>query len=936
MTSRLLSVLLWAALAVSVVSTPDPGIASTANCPVSSSAILGSNTLCCGAGYALTALGGSNACQPFKCCGGGSCATGNINCPSANGYCCVGLQGCVDHSGCPSCCYPNGAPGSSVTFLPSPANVANDPLVCGILGDLYYGLAGNGWTFSQRAGSLNGVGWAKAAAATATDYCTFPGLTCDTNGSLAIINLMEASGGAWGCSAGAYNWDFQLSNMLGTVPASTGLLGTSITDISINGLGGLNSLSWMNTLGKLSSLTCIEFHSQNFQGALPTSLPPNLNKLSIYASGPMNTDMAPPSPALLGLLLNPNANPFIDVSKLLSPNYTALAFILPSQTSLRVTGAYPIRDLVAFNAGNLPNMSALMALTSLVINTQSTNLYGSIPDMFAGMIALASLDLSNNALTGALPPSAIRLCSKQGVACSFGGNSLTMTPTQFLAAQPTTATGFSFSSWGASFLSGSMPSLSAYTALTALQLGGQSLTGTIPDMFGGMTALTTLDLSNNALSGTLPASAFALCLESGVSCNFGGGSNAVVLNTSALASLPASTQTISLDGVPWGVSSVTGVLPNLATLTALTSLVIRNQGSTLAGTIPDVFGGMTALANLDLSNNALSGTLPASAVVQCFRSGSCSFGGGSNAVALNTSALASLPASTQTISLDGVPWGVSSVTGVLPNLATLTALTSLVIRNQGSTLAGTIPDMFGGMTLLTNLDLRSNSLTGSLPQSLIRLCLKPGVTCYLGGSNNFLTSNILPALPLNITSFAGFWGITLAAMPDLSSFTSLTSINLYSAGLTGTIPSWFSRLTALQSLELSSNALSGTIPDIFWSTSALSYLHLTSNSFAGNLPPSLGYLGIAVVQIDNNPGLNGSIPLNLLNGCSLATAYFSPNGPACQFSSTALTVPASFSSIGGSSFDPTSLLASIASLTTTVNSLQVNLTNAQAACSASG
>ena len=116
----------------------------------------------------------------------------------------------------------------------------------------------------------------------------------------------------------------------------------------------------------------------------------------------------------------------------------------------------------------------------------------------------------------------------------------------------------------------------------------------------------------------------------------------------------------------------------------------------------------------------------------------------------------------------------------------------------------------------------------------------------------------------------------------------------------------------------------------------MSYLHLTSNSFAGNLPPSLGYLGIAVVQIDNNPGLNGSIPLNLLNGCSLATAYFSPNGPACQFSSTALTVPASFSSIGGSSFDPTSLLASIASLTTTVNSLQVNLTNAQAACSASG
>jgi hypothetical protein len=68
----------------------------------------------------------------------------------------------------------------------------------------------------------------------------------------------------------------------------------------------------------------------------------------------------------------------------------------------------------------------------------------------------------------------------------------------------------------------------------------------------------------------------------------------------------------------------------------------------------------------------------------------------------------------------------------------------------------------------------------------------------------------------------------------------------------------------------------------------------------------------------------------------------------CLFYNTGLVMPPI--NLGASSFDPTTLLASIsalttqitsinstfASLTATVNSLQVNLTNAQAACSASG
>ena len=688
---------LLALLAVGgVMAVVSPVLPRTSNCPAGSLPVLGS-TPCCPAGYALTQLDANvpAACQPFTCCSGGSCT--------------------------------------------------NDQVICGVLGDLYYGLGGSSIVAST---SLTGLmdGWINAANPIPTDYCTFYGLTCDSSGSLKVINLMEASGGAgWGCNPGQYSMTGRGIYMMGgSVPNSTGLLGPSVTDISINGLnppwgGPAGPLSWIDNLsmGHLTSLTCIEFHGNLYTGSLPSSIPPNLLKLSIY-------DVTHPTPgplslALLGLVVNPAAFPAFDVSQVpgLALDWAELA-LLPSTTTAVVVTETPI-----------------------------TRVY---------------------------------------------------------------------------------PSL-AFTA---------------------------------------------------------------------------------------------GSLPDLSALTALVSLVLQNQGSLLTGSIPDMFAGMTALASLDLSGNALSGKLPASAVVQCFRMGSCSFGGGSNAVSLNTSALASLPASTQTISLVGVPWGLSSVTGVLPNLATITALTSLVIRNHGSSLSGTIPDMFGGMTLLTNLDLRSNSLTGSLPQSLILLCLKPGVTCNLGGSNNFSTSNLLPAFPVNITSFAGFWGITLAAMPDLSSFTSLTSISLSGVGLTGTIPSWLSSLTALQSLDLSSNALNGTIPDFFGSTPALTYLRLSSNSLVGSLPLSFGNLGSAVIQVDGNHGLNGSVPASILTSCAAILAFYpisyTPQGNVCQFYSTSLVLPplSGGGSGSGSSFDPTSLLASIASLTATVNSLQVNLTNAQAACSAAG
>jgi hypothetical protein len=113
-----------------------------------------------------------------------------------------------------------------------------------------------------------------------------------------------------------------------------------------------------------------------------------------------------------------------------------------------------------------------------------------------------------------------------------------------LLSQPRNSTSLSLSSslWGVS-VSGTLPSLSAYTALTSLTINNTALSGTIPawigaltnlkmltimsaalsgtipDIFGNLMSLTYLNLNNNQLNGTLPASITNLqslqCLDVG-------------------------------------------------------------------------------------------------------------------------------------------------------------------------------------------------------------------------------------------------------------------------------------------------------------------------------------------------------------------------------------------------------------------------------------
>lgn len=91
----------------------------------------------------------------------------------------------------------------------------------------------------------------------------------------------------------------------------------------------------------------------------------------------------------------------------------------------------------------------------------------------------------------------------------------------------------------------------------------------------------------------------------------------------------------------------------------------------------------------------------------------------------------------------------------------------------------------------------------------------------------------------------------------------VTSLNLTSMGLSGSISPSIARLTALSGIWLANNRLMGSIPDLS-SLSNLETLHLEDNQLSGKIPPSLGNIkNLNEIFLQNN-NLTGQVPSSLL------------------------------------------------------------------------
>jgi len=186
--------------------------------------------------------------------------------------------------------------------------------------------------------------------------------------------------------------------------------------------------------------------------------------------------------------------------------------------------------------------------------------------------------------------------------------------------------------------------------------------------------------------------------------------------------------------------------------------------------------------------------------------------------------------------------------------------------------------LFHQLSQLTHLEIESNFLTGSIPQSIGKL--ENLVYLYMRRNSlsfnlNFLKTgklNNLFALWLDANDVKGTLPTELGAFSDLASLSITNSSNL-----TGTIPSELSELTDLRRLWLYNNALTGTIPQLLNRLTGLEVFEIHHNQISGPMPSTICstvfYQQYIHKALSADCGVGGNVTCNTKDCC---TKCYSP------------------------------------------------------------
>ncbi|CAL4926991.1 unnamed protein product [Urochloa decumbens] len=385
--------------------------------------------------------------------------------------------------------------------------------------------------------------------------------------------------------------------------------------------------------------------------------------------------------------------------------------------------------------------------------------------------------------------------------------------------------------------------------VTAIQVGGRGLTGTLAPEVRDLTALKRLEVFGNSLTGPLPSLAGLSTLE------------VVLVRDCNFTSIPAdffkgltSLRAVDIDNnqfAPWtlpGDLAACGYLNNFSANTA-----------NIIGTLPEFLGAMTSLQRLSLAFNNLSGPVPASlAGVQLLQ-----------------------------LWLNG-QYG-DRLNGSISFISNMTNLQQLWLQSNAFT--GPLPD-FTGLDSLSDLQLRDNKLTGPVPYSLVNLKSLKKLTL----TNNLLQGPMpkfsrdlnadmsaasesfclqVPGMPcdprvsLLLEVAAGFmYPMSLAVDwkgNDPCNFAgvtcsqgNITRLNLANKGLTGSISPAIGKIGSLQLLNLANNSITGTVPEEIATLPLLTDVDLSNNNLYGKLPTFAAKN--AVVKTDGNPNIGKDAP----------------------------------------------------------------------------
>ncbi|XVF78379.1 hypothetical protein PTKIN_Ptkin14bG0127000 [Pterospermum kingtungense] len=420
-----------------------------------------------------------------------------------------------------------------------------------------------------------------------------------------------------------------------------------------------------------------------------------------------------------------------------------------------------------------------------------------------------------------------------------------------------------------------------------------NLPGKIGTVTGNLSRLLDLDLSFNQLTGSVPESLWNICGLDSLNLQYNnlGGDVFGSLQSTSLCT------TYSLETLMLANNQFTGSVPD--EITKLSSLrELRVGNNRLNGSISQSIGQLSNVTNSDFSGNSFDGVVISEA----------HFSNLSNLIELDLSDTSL----TLKFNSDWIP--PFQLQFIFLRSCKLGPSFPLWIRSQGkaeaidfsaSGISDSVPSWFWNTSsLIGNLNLSFNQITGSLPQNLdfIGYGGRNGTDFFFDlSSNNF--SGPLPKLSSLVRSVILsknklFGSITSIcenshemSLLDLSNnqfsgvipncfddWPLLTALNLAENNFLGSVPTSIGSLINLEMLSLRGNSLSGPLPSSIWSCSGLRFLDLSDNKLSGNIPKWIGqsFPSLIFLSLENNQ-FHGSIPHQLCELSNLQILDLSQN-----------------------------------------------------------